>query len=82
MKVQINSMDDGSCTNSNFEVWGNYNPQNKVFYDPICVIDEDDFIECFPEDKQDNIVKKLQKGVFIFDVSKEKLIEKSKRLLS
>lgn len=81
MKVQINSMDNGSGLNSNLEVWGGYNPQNKVFYNPICIIDEDDFIECFPEDKQDSIIKKMQKGVYIFDVNKDILTEKAKRVL-
>jgi len=82
MKVQINSLDNGSGTNSNLEVCADYNPQNKVFNKPFCIIDEDDFIECFPEYKKDSIFKQMQEGKTVFEVSKDNLINNCKRLLN
>jgi hypothetical protein len=81
MKVEINSLDNGSGMNSNLEVWADYNPQNKVFNKPFCIIDENDFIECFDVSKQDNIMKQMESGKIFFEVNKNNLIDKSKRLL-
>jgi hypothetical protein len=81
MKVEINSLDNGSGMNSNLEVWADYNPQNKVFNKPFCIIDENDFIECFDVSKQDNIIKQMESGKIVFEVNKNNLIDKSKRLL-
>jgi hypothetical protein len=82
MKVQINSMDNGSGLNSNLEVWADYNPQNKVFNKPFCVIDEDDFLACFDDAKANKVFEQMQGGKIIFDVPKDKLIDNCKRLLN
>jgi hypothetical protein len=82
MKVEINSLDNGSGMNSNLEVWADYNPQNKVFNKAFCIIDEEDFLECFAEDKQDKIFKQMQEGKTTFEVNKEILTDKCKRLLN
>ena len=81
MKVQINSLDDGSGMNSNLEVWADYNPQNKVFNKPFCIIEHDDFIDCFDESKQYKTFEQMQAGKIVFDVNKNTLIDKAKRLL-
>ena len=82
MKVQVNSLDNGSGMNSNYEIWADYNPQNKVFNKAFCIIDESAFLECFDENKADKIFEQLQNGKIVFDVSKDKLIENCKRLLN
>jgi hypothetical protein len=82
MKVQINSMDNGSGLNSNLEVWADYNPQNKVFNKPFCIIDEDDFLACFEPNKQDKVIDQMHAGIIIFDVPKDKLTDNCKRLLN
>lgn len=82
MKVQILSNDNGSCTNTLLTVNGDYNPQNKVFYRSICTIEEDDFIDCFDEDKRDKVFEQMQKGKIIFDVNKNTLLDKAKKIFS
>ena len=82
MKVQINSMDNGSGLNSNLEVWADCNPQNKVFNKAFCIIDESDFLECFDEAKADKVFEQMQAGKIIFDVPKDKLTDKCKRILN
>ena len=82
MKVQVNSLDNGSGMNSNYEIWADYNPQNKVFNKAFCIIDESAFLGCFDENKTDKIFEQLQNGKIVFDVSKDKLIENCKRLLN
>lgn len=79
MKVEINSMDNGSGMNDTLEVWGDYNPQNKVFNKVLCRIEADNFIECFPEHKQNKIVEQMENGKCIFDVSKESLFNNCKQ---
>lgn len=80
MKIEIISNDNGNGMNELLTVWGDYNPKNKVFYKRLCNIETDDFIECFPVHQQDNIIKKLYSGVFVFDVIKDILLEKAKRI--
>ena len=80
MKVQILNDDNGSGLSSNYLILSDYNQQNKIFNKSFGIIDEDDFLECFPENKQENIIKELENGKIIFDISKDKLIDKCKIL--
>jgi len=79
MKVEINSLDNGSGMSELLEVWGDYNPQNKVFNKRLCTIETDDFLGCFSEDKQDKVFDQMQKGKYIFDVSKQLLQDNCKK---
>ena len=81
MKVQISSNDNGSGMSSLLTISADYNPQNKVFNNSMfCIIDEDDFIGCFAEDKQDKVIEQMQEGKIIFDVNKNSLIDNCKKL--
>jgi len=80
MKIEILSNDDGSGLNSDFTVLSDYNPQNKIFNKLFGIIDIDDFVECFPENKQEKIINEIENGKIIFDVSKNNLIDKCSKL--
>ncbi len=80
MKVQINSNDNGSGMITTLIVLSNYNPQNKQFYKIYGTIEEDDFIGCFPENKQDKVIEQMQSGKIIFEVKESILNDKCKKL--
>lgn len=80
MKVEISSMDNGSGMNTKLFIKSDYNSQNKTFNKNFGVIEEDDFIECFPIERQDRVIRQMLLGKFTFDVDKSILQDKCKQL--
>lgn len=74
MLVEINSLDNGSGSNSNLDVYLSYNQQQRLFeLRPFCRIDEDDFFDLLTESQ----IIQAQNGKTHFNVSKSNLIDKA-----
>ena len=80
MKVEISNMDNGSGMNTKLFIKSDYNPQNKIFNKNFGIIEEDDFIECFPIKNQNRVIENMSEGKFIFDINKSILQDKCKQL--
>lgn len=75
MKIQINSLDNGSGCYPMLEVYKVTDKFNNTDTRPICKIWEDDFCELLT----DRLINKMyDKGQIIFNVDKNKLAEKVK----
>lgn len=76
MLVEIHSLDNGSGTNSNLDVYKIYNRKQKLAeLRPFCRIDEGDFFELFkdPEKEHDKAVN----GKIHFEVNLDQLTDKA-----
>ena len=62
MKVEISNMDNGSGMNTKLFIKSDYNPQNKIFNKNFGIIEEDDFIECFPIKNQNRVIENMSEG--------------------
>lgn len=70
MKIQILNNDNGSGLNTMLDVYSDYNPQNKTFNRLLCKIEQDNFLKCFDDGKQDEIFNQMTNGKTIFNVKK------------
>jgi hypothetical protein len=77
MLIELCSLDNGSGTNTNLDVYLSYNSQQKLFeLRPYCKIDVADLCELLTE-KQ---IEKLSNGQIHFNINKSKLAEKANRI--
>ena len=79
MLVQIVSLDNGSGTNSNLQVYKCYNTKQKLTDNrPYCLIDESDFFDLFKEPEKE--FDKACNGKDFFNIKLQELDLKCKKI--
>jgi len=78
MRIELISLDNGSCENDNFMIYADYNPKNKTFNKRFGKISLENFLECF--DNFEKVWNQLENGKYEFEVPKKILKEKCHKL--